>query len=162
MNSGGTSYSLDSILNHAGYNASSLENDISILRTSDIIIFDAKVSSLPIAAGDLGGGHSVVLSGWGSLSNGGVNPNVLQYVNLTTINNTLCQSMNDHYIVFDSNICTLTTVGEGACHGDSGGPLVYSNILVGLVSWGIPCAVGSPDVYTRISAFVEWVQENAT
>lgn len=43
--------------------------------------------------------------------------------------------------------------------GDSGGPLVVSGELVGLVSWGIPCGQGYPDVFTRVSEFSGWVKE---
>ena len=43
----------------------------------------------------------------------------------------------------------------------SGGPLACKGNLVGIVSYGtIVCAVGQPDVYTRASSFVSWVQEN--
>lgn len=44
--------------------------------------------------------------------------------------------------------------------GDSGGPLVENNILVGVVSWGSPCAAGDPDVFTRIHSFVPWITES--
>lgn len=42
-----------------------------------------------------------------------------------------------------------------------GGPLACKGHLVGIVSYGtIVCAVGQPDVYTRASSFVSWVNEN--
>lgn len=34
---------------------------------------------------------------------------------------------------------------------------MIANILVGVVSWGSPCAVGDPDVYTRVQRFVPWI-----
>lgn len=109
---------------------------------------------------------SAVLSGWGTLSFEGALPNNLQCLNLTTIANSECATAHSNatypYPVFDSNICTFTEYGQGACHGDSGGPLVVNNVLVGVVSWGQPCGVGYPDVFTRVSSFVSWIQENAT
>lgn len=42
--------------------------------------------------------------------------------------------------------------------GDSGSPLVIGNELVGIVSWGIPCAVGFPDVHTRLAPYVDWIK----
>lgn len=59
--------------------------------------------------------------------------------------------------IFDSKICTFTQVGQGTCMGDSGGPLVVGNFVVGITSWVIPCALGYPDVYTRVSSFADWI-----
>eukprot|EP00952_Eustigmatos_sp_NYUAD-ZCMA_P012992 51879-Eustigmatos_ZCMA.PRE.1 len=48
-----------------------------------------------------------------------------------------------------------------SCQGDSGGPLFAAYPtpqLVGIVSWGIGCALDdAPGVYTRVSRFVEWI-----
>lgn len=41
--------------------------------------------------------------------------------------------------------------------GDSGGPLIHDDVQIGVVSFGQPCAVGKPDVYTRVSSFVSWI-----
>lgn len=45
---------------------------------------------------------------------------------------------------------------------DSGGPLVGpTGTLVGLVSYGTKvCAIGFPDVYTRVSFFYSWINTN--
>lgn len=45
---------------------------------------------------------------------------------------------------------------------DSGGPLVCKGALTGIVSYGTAvCALNVPDVYTRASEYVKWIQENA-
>lgn len=45
--------------------------------------------------------------------------------------------------------------------GDSGGPLAIGNLLVGVVSYGTGvCGIGVPDVYTRVSLFVDWIRAN--
>lgn len=44
--------------------------------------------------------------------------------------------------------------------GDSGGPLVENEYQVGVVSWGIPCAKGKPDVFTRVYSYLDWIKEH--
>lgn len=90
----------------------------------------------------------------------GYKTDVLQWISLTTISNSICKSMHgstDKEKITEGVLCTYTAVDKGMCNGDSGGPLVYNNELVGVISWGVPCAVGKPDVYTRISTVYSWL-----
>ncbi|XP_017784835.1 PREDICTED: chymotrypsin-1-like [Nicrophorus vespilloides] len=64
---------------------------------------------------------------------------------------------------FDSRnfICTSTENGKGACGGDSGGPLIDFNSKkqIGVVSSGVPCAKGFPDVFTYIPKYLDWIKQ---
>ncbi|CAH0403461.1 unnamed protein product [Chilo suppressalis] len=78
-------------------------------------------------------------------------PNDLMQLELKAITYDECKEAHSSInAVFESQICALTKAGEGACHGDSGGPLVREGRQVGVVSWGVPCAKGKPDVYTKM------------
>lgn len=46
--------------------------------------------------------------------------------------------------------------------GDSGSALILQETgeQIGIVSWGFPCAVGAPDMFTRISAFKDFLSEH--
>lgn len=43
--------------------------------------------------------------------------------------------------------------------GDSGSPLVYNDTLIGIFSWTKPCALGFPDVFTKVSHFVDFIEK---
>lgn len=93
-----------------------------------------------------------------------VMPTELQYIELVTISNMECmqrQSPEVLHLIHNSTLCVYSgRPNHGMCNGDSGGPLISTDgILVGIVSWGVPCAKGFPDGFTRISSFMPWIGE---
>lgn len=161
LNSGGTRYSIQRIIVHPQYDSFNIRNDIALLRTSSPIEFTNLVQPVALESNDVGGGVDCVLSGWGTTSYPGSIPNNLQFINLKTITVAQCQSAQSPNPVYDTQVCTFTRSGEGACHGDSGGPLVSGGRQIGVVSWGRPCGIGYPDVFTRVSSFLSWINSNA-
>ncbi|KAF3422769.1 hypothetical protein E2986_05890, partial [Frieseomelitta varia] len=159
LNQQGQSYKVSKIVAHKGFNSISLVNDVALILLSNNIAFNNLVRPIALATGSKTYERdSCVLSGWGTTRLGGNPPNNLQYINLVIETQAKCKQA--HNRVQSSHICTFTKVGEGACHGDSGGPLVVNNVQVGIVSFGQPCAVGKPDVYTRVSSFTSWINSN--
>ncbi|CAK9804052.1 unnamed protein product [Anthophora quadrimaculata] len=156
LKSGGESYAAEKIVAHSGFSSLTLVNDVAIIRVDRNIAFNNLVQPIALATGSRTfEGSSCILSGWGTTRLGGNTPNNLQFIDLVIETQAKCKQA--HWRVKASHICTYTKVGEGACHGDSGGPLVVGNLQVGIVSFGQPCAVGKPDVYTRVSSFVSWI-----
>ncbi|KAJ8972757.1 hypothetical protein NQ314_000049 [Rhamnusium bicolor] len=65
-------------------------------------------------------------------------------------------------IIKPSHVCTSGAGIVGACTGDSGGPLLVNGVQVGIVSFGFQvCTLGLPTIYTRVSEFSDWIEENA-
>ncbi|KAL4714616.1 hypothetical protein ACJJTC_019679 [Scirpophaga incertulas] len=160
LSKGGISYSVSRIIVHENYNSKVIKNDVSVIRTSKEIEFNERVQPIQLPGENTGAGANLLLTGWGRLSYPGTIPTKLQMINLTALSVESCQDrfsgINE---VYSSQICSLTKSGEGACHGDSGGPLVEDGAVVGIVSWGMPCARGFPDVYSRVYYFKDWIQE---
>jgi secreted trypsin-like serine protease len=52
------------------------------------------------------------------------------------------------------------------CSGDSGGGLITDIdneiYLIGLVSFGGTCKQGLPDVFTKVSSYLDWIEEVMT
>lgn len=90
------------------------------------------------------------------------------------ISNAQCQSNYRTQFpqqTFDERTLCAGEGGRDACQGDSGGPLMlpqqlpvdgtFYYVLIGLVSYGYECARdGFPGVYTRVAAFVPWIEEH--
>lgn len=86
----------------------------------------------------------------------------MQFLSQATVTNDDCYSRHQpsqQRLVYEGTLCAIAEKGQGACYGDSGGPLVSSGHLIGVVSWAKPCALGLPDGYTRVSAFLPWIQK---
>lgn len=85
-----------------------------------------------------------------------------------------CEEINQADYSSETQLCAgyYPEGGKDTCTGDSGGPLVLPGnagessgvpaTLVGIVSYGGGCAVvNGVGVYTRVSAFLSWIYENA-
>ncbi|XP_017766530.1 PREDICTED: transmembrane protease serine 9-like [Eufriesea mexicana] len=159
---------------HSGYNGGVAQNDIALLFLSDDLVLNdfVKPITLPQEGEDETG--DVVLSGWGSVSKTIIPklPETLQKAEVTILDNAEClQELKsvpgEDPELFDSQICTGIGAKEiSACSGDSGGPLAQivdgNAVQVGIVSWGMmPCGSSrAPSVYTRVSFFVDWINEH--
>lgn len=127
-------------------------------------MWTARVQPIRVGSEFIGGGVTSVVSGWGGTAvTGGPLPNNLQWLTKQTLTNADCRvrmGANAHFVV-ESKICTFTQAGQGICQGDSGGPLTAGGAVIGIVSWNIPCARGSPDGYDRVSYWYNWINANA-
>ncbi|KAL6265047.1 hypothetical protein P5V15_005138 [Pogonomyrmex californicus] len=159
LSKSGTVYTVKQAIAHKGFNSFALNNDVGLLILSTPIEYTKYVQPIEIATDDVAPpGSKCTLTGWGRTSFGGQVPNNLQEIELNVYDQGKCSLR--HWQVQSSHICTLTKAGEGACHGDSGGPLVANGVQIGIVSFGIPCARGAPDVFTRVASFTDWIQQN--
>ncbi|XP_017772357.1 PREDICTED: chymotrypsin-1 [Nicrophorus vespilloides] len=161
LSEGGVSHQVKSFVVHEQYDSYRIQNDVSILKLDTPISFNTKVQAVKLPTSNIGGDADVILSGWGRTNYPGDIPDELQYIQLRTLTVETCQKLQSAMDVIESEVCTLTKSGEGACHGDSGGPLVdFNGNQIGIVSWGTPCARGFPDVFTRVFSFLDWIAQN--
>lgn len=85
----------------------------------------------------------------------------LKWIKVKTVNAIDCRTEmtpTGMEWVHAESICALSLENKGAaCVGDSGSPLVAGNTVIGILSWGMPCATSAPDVYTRIEFYRSWI-----
>ncbi|KAJ0171972.1 hypothetical protein K1T71_012735 [Dendrolimus kikuchii] len=154
LSAGGKAYKVRKIVIHEDYDDYNIVNDIAVVFTEEEMDFGSKVDAIELNDEPVMKGEELVLTGWGTTSYPGRIPNDLMQLELKSITYEECKEIHKNINeVYKTQICALTKAGEGACHGDSGGPLVREGRQIGIVSWGVPCARGLPDVYTKVSLY---------
>ncbi|CAL7948238.1 unnamed protein product [Xylocopa violacea] len=156
LNERSQDYKMETVIIHPNFDAANMLNDIALIRVDRDITFNIRVQPIELASGnDTYEGSEAVFSGWGITALGKDPSNSLIYLETRVENNTICKEAYD--VVRDSHICTVANIGAGGCYGDAGDPLVVGNVQIGIFSFGTPCAVGKPDVFTRVSSFESWI-----
>ena len=159
------------IVVHPRYNDQTLNWDYALLKLkrpstyTPVIVDDGWFTKIRFDS-------DLTVLGWGDTSFQGSKPDILQEVELDYVPNFFCNivylpaSLIIERLISRSMICARRR-GKDACQGDSGGPLIIKgenpteDVLVGLVSWGIGCAIPLfPGVYARISSAIDFLQEH--
>ncbi|XP_035881010.1 proproteinase E-like [Phyllostomus discolor] len=144
-------------------------NDIALIKLSRPAQLgdSVKLACLPPADDILPNEAPCYISGWGRLSTGGPLPDKLQQALLPVVDYEHCSKWDWWGISLKKTmVCAGGDIRSG-CNGDSGGPL---NCPAADGSWqvhGVASFVSSlgcnarkkPTVFTRVSAFNDWIQE---
>lgn len=109
--------------------------------------------------------NQCLISGWGTLSSGGSQPNTLQEVMVPLVSPSECGRVYGQ-TMHSSMLCAgFKRGGKDSCQGDSGGPLVcqFSGkyFLEGATSFGKGCA--DPEaygVYAKVRDLRQFIDSN--
>lgn len=163
------------VITHPNYRNSSRYHDIALLRLkrpADIGDYVRPACLHTDSDGDPTGMNAIA-TGWGATGNTEDQSELLLKVNLAVLPTDRCRSAINADTklsrgIIDSQLCAggSPTSDRDTCPGDSGGPLqVPTNVdpycqyrVVGLVSFGPSCGIGLPGVYTRVAAYVPWIE----
>ncbi|MBN3313548.1 TMPS9 protease, partial [Atractosteus spatula] len=167
------SRTIQQIVWYPNYDSRIKNNDIALIRLDNPVSFTNYIQPICLADNNSSflDGTRCWVTGWGdtaedvSLSGN----QILQEVQVPIMGNRQCGCLNN--VAFGSGgitanmICTgVLEGGKGFCQGDTGGPLVCKQgsawVQAGIVSFGEGCAQPSlPGVYTRVSQYQEWINE---
>ncbi|XP_058517011.1 proproteinase E-like [Ochotona princeps] len=143
--------------------------DIALLKLSKCaeLTDEVQPACLPPAGYILPHGTECYVSGWGRLSTNGQLPNILQEGLLPVVDYKHCSQRDwwDFYVK-ETMVCAGGDKVAG-CYGDSGGPLNCPGEdgeweVHGTVSFvsGNGCdTIKKPTVFTRVSAYINWIKE---
>ncbi|XP_073819736.1 venom serine protease Bi-VSP-like [Musca autumnalis] len=113
---------------------------------------------------------TVTACGYGKEFFAGPGSNTLLKAHLSLMPNKECSEYykNDTTLpkgILDTQLCARDRVNNNdTCQGDSGGPLIIKTgylrtYLVGITSFGQGCSLSIPGVYTRVSEYLDWIEE---
>ncbi|KAI8128204.1 Serine protease snake [Lucilia cuprina] len=161
------SIKIKQINKHQSYEDSkAIYNDIALVE------LDQEVNNRPVCLWSLTDIPITKLTslGYGHSRLDGLGPNELVRSPLTTIENAECQeyyNLDDKFenmYIGDDHVCA----GEKkqlheSCQSETGGSLIMELdkvfYVVGISSYGLGCADLPPSIYTRVSSFIDWIEQ---
>ncbi|KAJ1521730.1 hypothetical protein ONE63_003370 [Megalurothrips usitatus] len=167
---------------HPQYTGQARYHDIALVRLAQNARFAPKEVRPACLHTDLDDevapGQVAAVTGWGAESYGDDGSETLLKGNVTVRRLEDCRATGrgsklPRGLDADVHICAggYDNVATDACNGDSGGPLQFPALLkstmaedcmfrvAGVVSFGPPCGIGLPGVYTRVSTYVPWIEK---
>jgi len=160
-------HEVETIIMHESYNSpTGLAHDIALLKLKTAVTLGEGVGTvcLPDINHPLLDGKTCYITGWGTLSSGGSQPDSLMEASVPIVSQAKCENAYGSSNIHDSMICAgLDAGGVDACQGDSGGPMVCEFngkwFLEGATSWGHGCALPNKyGVYAKVRYLKSWVQ----
>ncbi|XP_014259173.1 serine protease snake-like [Cimex lectularius] len=165
-------------INHPKYERRTVYNDIALYKLEKPVQFSTFIRPLCLHTSHEIGTDKAIATGWGRTiaSNDSSVSQALQKVELdlirkedfcknkyeTASNNLLARFPKG---INETSMLCAWTENKDTCQGDSGGPLqikltephcMYS--IIGITSFGDDCAKRRPGVYTRVSNYIEWIE----
>ncbi|XP_069674297.1 uncharacterized protein [Periplaneta americana] len=161
---------VQAVLFHSHFHPFLLSNDIALLHLDKPVAFSHRIRPVCLPDPDeMYTGRRSTVVGWGitAFPMGEPSP-VLQKLEVDTLSNYQCSRIIEEPVGLGM-LCAAPSSLQGTCFGDSGGPLTTedpdgSDVLIGVVSFGVTgCAVipAFPDLYTRVSEYLKWIDVNA-
>ncbi|KAM4550899.1 uncharacterized protein prss56 isoform 2-T2 [Odontesthes bonariensis] len=155
------------IIPHPKFNPKTFNNDIALVELTSPVVLSEHVTPVCLPSGmELPTGSPCLVAGWGSLYEDGPSADIVMEAKVPLLPQSTCKSALGKELVTNTMLCAgYLSGGIDSCQGDSGGPLIYQDRisgrfqLYGITSWGDGCGEkGKPGVYTRVSAFSDWIQ----
>ncbi|KAI2587812.1 transmembrane protease serine 9 isoform X1 [Homo sapiens] len=156
------------IYKHPFYNLYTLDYDVALLELAGPVRRSRLVRPicLPEPAPRPPDGTRCVITGWGSVREGGSMARQLQKAAVRLLSEQTCRRFYPVQISSRMLCAGFPQGGVDSCSGDAGGPLACREpsgrwVLTGVTSWGYGCGRPHfPGVYTRVAAVRGWIGQH--
>uniref|UniRef100_A0A7M4FLG0 Chymotrypsin-C-like n=1 Tax=Crocodylus porosus TaxID=8502 RepID=A0A7M4FLG0_CROPO len=166
---GSVAAGVEKIIVHEKWNSIQIINDIALIKLAEPVELSKTIqpACLPPAGEILPQGFPCYVTGWGRLWTNGPIADILQQALLPIVDHATC-TLPDWWgsTVKTTMVCAGGDGVVSGCNGDSGGPLnchpgdawEVSGIVSFGSGWGCN-TLKKPTVFTRVSAYIEWINE---
>ncbi|XP_054980680.1 transmembrane protease serine 9 [Sorex araneus] len=154
------------VFKHPFYNPYTLDYDVALLQLAGPVRGGRLVRPICLPAPRAPDGVRCVITGWGSLREGGGMARQLQKAAVRVLSEHTCRRFYPVQISSRMLCAGFPQGGVDSCSGDAGGPLACREptgrwVLTGVTSWGYGCGRPHfPGVYTRVAAVRGWIEQN--
>ncbi|EFN86058.1 Chymotrypsin-1 [Harpegnathos saltator] len=134
--------------------------DIGILKLSQPMVFNERQKPVKLPFKNIIPGVPLKVVTWGAQGFRQRVHNDLRKIEGNSMEASECQRYHRYMKIDKLEFCILIRAKVGTCNGDSGGGVIsrIDGTIVGLVSGGMPCAHGIPDVYTTVHPYSSWIR----
>ncbi|XP_052836119.1 serine protease snake [Drosophila gunungcola] len=167
---------IEGIIRHPKYNKELYYDDIALLKLEREVELTEYVRPIRLWVFPELPTTIAFAMGYGATNFAKAMTNRLTNLNLTIVPNAECNSELPPIAetpngVLESQICGQDFIlNRDTCQGDSGGPLQLNlpgrrrrhrihYHLIGITSYGVFCRSSYPSVYTRVSSFLDWIEQ---
>ncbi|XP_011502211.1 PREDICTED: chymotrypsin-2-like isoform X2 [Ceratosolen solmsi marchali] len=159
----GYEYRLKQIFIHPEFNGNKLKemmnrHDIAIIEVEGFIEFNEYQQKARLPTENVYASTIATIAGWGLLDFPSIYyPEKLQKTSLKILDNSICRKKLP-FNIHEDQLCAFEKIGVGVCVGDSGGPLILNGEVIGVISIGLPCGQGIPDVFTKVYSYLDFIR----
>lgn len=165
IDKGGQRYNISNVSIHEKYNRNAKgrpNDDICLIKLDTPIEYDSTKQQISLPTRSVKKDEKVTIVAWGRTGKNQSVHNDLREIIAKVISLFYCRL---RYIFMNKiskdEFCTYIERGTGTCNADSGSGIIRNNDqnkeIVGLVSGGVPCAVGYPDISTNVYSYNSWI-----
>ncbi|XP_077285890.1 chymotrypsin-2-like [Arctopsyche grandis] len=152
------------IITHPDFNSEDDLNNIGMLKTLQTIIYTSRVGAANLPYYSVGSGTAMIISGWGRTSKTDASfSSSIRSLTVKSMSREECRlDMEPPREIYDRQLCGVRSTGKGVCTGDSGSGVIASGYVHGIVARTSSvenCALGYPEVFTRVYPFVSWINQ---
>ncbi|XP_050071968.1 serine protease snake-like [Anopheles maculipalpis] len=160
------------VVKHPNYKPRTVYNDIALLKLANPVSFSFRVRPACLYTQPTVDRKKAVAIGFGSTEAYGAGSKELLKVSLDVYTTPYCSQFFQRNRrvpqgLQETHLCAgYSAGGRDTCTGDSGGPLQINSgdeacvaQIIGITSFGIGCGSTAPGIYTRVSQFVDWIEQ---